>query len=339
VSRTLKRVPMSFDWPLGQVWGGFVNPYYKLAGECPDCEHGHDRARGRPEANAALFYNQWYGDAPFDPKAYGAEPLSIDHPAVRAFAERNVKSAPDYYMTPAERRLRDEFRQAAMDGFPGDDRPLIQFPTFDHRERAIHNEIRRLHGLWIGQWSHQLIQADVDALIARARLWDFTRVPINEEQEKIVADQLARGENSWLPYPNGRHPTAAEVNAWSIGGGFGHDSLNCGICVEARCEREGVPYTCARCAGSGQIWPTPEIEKQCEDWTKTDPPAGDGYQLWATTSEGCPVSPVFGSLEELCAWAADHATTFASYKATAEEWRQMLEDDFVHAAVGNNIFT
>ena len=128
------------------------------------------------------------------------------------------------------------------------------------------------------------------------------------------------------------------MNTWSISGGLGHGGLNSGICVEERCKREGVPYTCARCTGTGRLWPTPEIEKQYEDWTKTDPPAGDGYQLWSTTSEGCPVSPVFTSLEELCAWAADHATTFASYKASAVEWKQMLEDDFVHATDGQGNF-
>jgi len=341
MSRTLKRVPLSFDWPLGQLWGGYVNPYYALAVECSDCDHGYDHAGGRPDANAALFHAQWYGNAPFDPVAYGAEPLSIDHPAIRAFAERNVDAAPDHYMTSAERKTREAIRLfsdfPALVDAPGVP-PLVPFPTFD-REAAIRAEVRRLHALWRGKWKHQLIQADVDALLAHDRLWDFTRVPTNEEQEKVVAEKLARGENSWLPYPNGYHPTAAEVNAWSIYGSLGHGGLNSGTCIEERCKREGVPYTCARCAGSGRIWPTPEIERQYEDWTKTDPPTGDGYQLWSTTSEGKPISPVFPTLEALCAWATDHATTFADYKASAAEWKQMLEDDFVHATDGKgNLF-
>ena len=337
MSRTLKHVPLDFSWPLRERWGGYVNPYYKLAGKCPDCDHGRDRACGRPYANAALFHDQWYGDARFDPIAYGAETLSIDHPAIRACAERNVTHDPGYYMAAAERDARDRFRYGAMVGFPHD-QPLVPFLTFD-REAAIRHEIRRLHGHWVGQWNHQLIQADVDALLAHDRLWDFTRRPINAEQEKIVEAKLARGENSWLPFDNGHRPTAAEVNTWSIGG-HGHDGLNSGICVEARCEREGVPYMCARCAGSGKIWPTPEIEPQSEDWTPPAPPVGGGYQLWETCSEGSPVSPVFGSLEELCAWAEPSATTFGSYnKATAAEWRQMLDDDFVHASDGKgNIF-
>ena len=67
-------------------------------------------------------------------------------------------------------------------------------------------------------------------------------------------------------------------------------------------------------------------------------PEGEGYQLWETTSEGSPVSPVFKTLDELCAWCEDNATTFGSYKASKEEWKQMLSDDFVHHKEGNMIF-
>ena len=80
-------------------------------------------------------------------------------------------------------------------------------------------------------------------------------------------------------------------------------------------------------------------KQQYEDWQETEPPAGDGYQLWENCSEGSPVSPVFATLDELCAWAEDHATTFGSFRATKAEWKSMLEEDFVHATdVQGNIF-
>ena len=69
-----------------------------------------------------------------------------------------------------------------------------------------------------------------------------------------------------------------------------------------------------------------------------DPPVGKGFQLWETTTEGSPVSPVFKTIEELCEWCAVNATTFASFKATKEEWRQMLDDGFVHKTIGNATF-
>lgn len=60
------------------------------------------------------------------------------------------------------------------------------------------------------------------------------------------------------------------------------------------------------------------------------PPVGEGYQLWSTTSEGDPVSPVFSTLDALCEWCEENATTFATAKATKEQWKQMLSDGFVY---------
>ncbi len=320
MSRNLKRVPMNFDWPIHQVWCGYVNPYYKLAGRCPDCAHGYDRAKGRPDANASLFHDQWYGSAPFDPNAYGAEPLSQFAPAIWRLASRNIGAAPDFYMTHAERIAREGFKRKAMTGRFETDDPLVPFPSFD-KERAINLEAGRLYELWRYQWSHHLIQADVDALIAEDRLWALTRTWSEE--------------HGWQKRADGHHPTAAEVNEWSFEG-FGHDGFNASVCVRARCAREGVPHTCDRCRGTGRIWP-PEIEQKYEDWKRADPPTGDGYQLWEDCSEGSPVSPVFASLEELCTWAGENATTFADFKATADEWREMLDGGIVHAKMGDHV--
>lgn len=71
---------------------------------------------------------------------------------------------------------------------------------------------------------------------------------------------------------------------------------------------------------------------------KVEPPEGDGYQLWETTSEGSPVSPVFTTLDELCDWCEDNATTFGSYKATKDEWKRMLDNNFVYHKDGNTFF-
>lgn len=63
-------------------------------------------------------------------------------------------------------------------------------------------------------------------------------------------------------------------------------------------------------------------------------------QLYQTTSEGTPLSPVFPKedFDKLCEWAADNATTFASFKATKEQWKQMLSEGFVYATEGNTVF-
>lgn len=67
-------------------------------------------------------------------------------------------------------------------------------------------------------------------------------------------------------------------------------------------------------------------------------PKGEGYQLWETTSEGSPVSPVFKTLDALCEWCEDNATTFGSARATKEQWKWMLSDGFVCHKEGNAIF-
>jgi hypothetical protein len=190
-------------------------------------------------------------------------------------------------------------------------------------EKAVEREALRLITMWNAQWCHHLNADDVKALVEGGRLHDLTST-------------FTPGEG-WKRNDPPNMPTPEEVNDWSIGG-FGHDSINQWIVVGAECERMGYPKTCVKCEGEGTLWPSPEIQKQAEDWTDTEPPTGDGYQLWETTSEGSPSSPVFATIEELCAWCATGATTFGSSRATAEQWREMLDADFVCHREGNAIF-
>ena len=93
--------------------------------------------------------------------------------------------------------------------------------------------------------------------------------------------------------------------------------------------------TCKVCEGHGIH---PDARAVYEAWTPTEPPTGDGFQLWGTTNEGAPYSPVFSTIEELCAWCETGATTFGSNRATAAQWRKMLDADFVcHTEENDNI--
>lgn len=376
MSRMLKRVPLSFDWPLNKVWRGFLNPYYTLRKECPDC------AGSGYSPRAKRFHDEWYGHSlpEFDPVAYGARPLTLDHPKIHDMAVRNVNRSPDFYMTPEERLLERENRRRAgvdlweclnYDPEPEEMRPqpgLVRIEN--HRGPAIEREQKRLfEECFRHSWMHHLIQADVDALVAHGRLWDFTNRPLNQEQvEKLKQQEAAGRSRYWLDEPNGHHPTADEVNDWSIGG-MGHDGCNAGVCIDARCAREGVPVRCARCGGNGNYWvdveyrdlpvvpagcikhktmlaikragrmvPAKLVKKLYDEWEDYEPPVGEGYQLWEDCSEGSPISPVFTTLDDLCAWAEHNATTFGSFTTTAAEWRRMLGADFVCHKEGNNIF-
>jgi hypothetical protein len=64
-------------------------------------------------------------------------------------------------------------------------------------------------------------------------------------------------------------------------------------------------------------------------------------QLYETTSEGTPISPVFpvSEIDALCVYAAEHCTVFADFTATAAEWKAMLWEGFVHHREGDIIFS
>jgi len=379
VSRTLKRVPLDFSWPEQKVWKGYVNPYAKLSKHCPDCAYGEHGPRGY-SPRAYRFYQEWYGYVAFDPVAYGAKPITVDHPRIRAHATAQVNRSPEFYMTPEERRRERQNLQKAgidlielmktteelkaeLDAPPGDLEDLQQpglVRIGGHRGAAIEREVRRLYEQCIkGHWCHHLTQDDVDALVAASRLPEFTHRPVNQEQvEKLKAQGVAGGSGYWLDEPNGYCPTADEVNAWALFG-MGHDAINQGVCLAARCAREGVQVECPTCVGKGSYWPDVEYDdlprlvegllkpeqilaikpvgklvpsdvvgKLYEEWEDYEPPAGPGYQLWEKVSEGSPVSPVFGTFDDLCAWAEGHSV--AGRLLSKEQWKSMLEADFVY---------
>ena len=156
-------------------------------------------------------------------------------------------------------------------------------------QNAVRNEASRLCELFNASWSRHINDQDVAALIKAGRLMDFTHT--------------WKSGDGWKPKSPAYTPTAQEVNKWSLRG-LGHDSINCWVCVKAELKRLGQPSVCSFCGGKAAIWPSPKIEKQSKNWKPTNPPKGDGYQLWETVSEGSPISPVFATAEELATYLA-----------------------------------
>ncbi len=119
---------------------------------------------------------------------------------------------------------------------------------------------------------------------------------------------------------------------------FGHDAVDRWSAVKKINAAAGLPEdwgTCKTCKGDAI---DPAVKAAYEAWAEFEPPKGDGYQLWENVSEGSPVSPVFSTLDALCKWAATHATTFGSGRASAAELRRMLDAGFVHHQEGSAIF-
>lgn len=167
---------------------------------------------------------------------------------------------------------------------------------------SVQREAERLCRHYNKGWNHHLNADDVAALIEGGRLYDFTHTWAQKDQ--------------WQPKVPAIIPTPQQVNDWSIAG-MGHDSLNQWICVKAECKRLGVSETCSVCDGAADIWPSKEAEEAYEAWEQIPPPAGDGYQIWETVSEGSPISPVFSTPEELARhmagtrWGADDGTPYS----------------------------
>jgi hypothetical protein len=175
-------------------------------------------------------------------------------------------------------------------------------------EAAIQHEARRLADHFNQGWLHHLNAADVAALLESGRLTDLTHT--------------WSPEHRWLPKEPAYIPTPNEVNIWSLSG-LGHDTTNQWIVVRAECERLGIDKECPKCGGAGTIWDSPEAEQAAEAWEPTEPPKGDGYQVWENVSEGSPISPVFAAPEELARhmattrWGADKGTSY-------EQWMRFI---------------
>ena len=107
---------------------------------------------------------------------------------------------------------------------------------------------------------------------------------------------------------------------------------------------------CEQCKKMAQVKNIPMTDYGCPDWDNfleepikklkelLEVPKGEGFQLWETTSEGSPISPVFETLDELCEWCEDNATTVGSLKASKKEWKEMLSENFVYHKEKNLVF-
>jgi hypothetical protein len=161
MGREIKRVPVDFDWPVNKTWHGFLMPDDLHGVPCRECGGGGWSPR------AKYLHDLWYGRVPFRPEDNGSTPLTPDTPAVREFAERNVKNAPEFYGA---------------------------------GETAIRREARRLAGLWNGQWSHHLNAEDVAALVAEDGALDLTHDfdPVNRWTPKDPPVELTpEMVNAW----------------------------------------------------------------------------------------------------------------------------------------------
>lgn len=253
MGRELKRVVAGFDWPMNQMWDGFLMPEPLCSLSCTVCDQSG--------------YN------------------------------------------PATRQIADDFYD--LDGFG------VRW-SYDYQHdpqgkpatRAPWRIIERYPGA-CRKWCDSITQDEVQALIDKGRLMDFTHI-------------WKAGEG-WKPRTDGYTPTAAEVNAWNAAG-MGHDGINRGILIRVRATRLGVYGLCAASEGHGYTFRDEQHRAENEAWTQTEPPSGDWWQLWETVSEGSPVSPAFATAEELAHYLAHNGDAW--YQKRMAEGREDTNSDY-----------
>jgi hypothetical protein len=99
---------------------------------------------------------------------------------------------------------------------------------------------------------------------------------------------------------------------------FGHDACDRWSAAKKVIQAAGLPDnwgTCPTCDGHGI---DPAVREAYEAWEPTEPPAGDGWQVWETVTEGSPISPVFASDAGLIAWLVGQGYSLESATAFAK---------------------
>lgn len=176
------------------------------------------------------------------------------------------------------------------------ERNISAAPEFYGRgDGAVAAEARRLADRLDGAWQHHLNDDDVAALRSNERPY-------------------------WAP----AGATTREVNEATLEG-LTLASSAALVCIRARCEREGKPFVCDACDGDGTVERWGGQRAAADQWDSIDPPTGDGWQMWETTSEGSPMSPVFATREALADWLVGSGTSyFGDRHASRDEWLAVI---------------
>lgn len=100
--------------------------------------------------------------------------------------------------------------------------------------------------------------------------------------------------------------------------------------------------SCEDCKKYAKIKGIPLKSSGCPDFN-IEPPTGEGYQLWDTTTEGMPVTPVFKTPEELAQYCETNCTIHGSTDMSYDKWLSFIKGEsvdvgmFTYSCSSNNI--
>jgi len=112
-------------------------------------------------------------------------------------------------------------------------------------------------------WQYHLTEIEIKALVEAGRLNDLMPIRCSYDKENEKWYGWIDGKKQEIEKPE--YPSPEKVNEWSIKG-FGHDSINQWIALEARARHLGVYGHCEHCEGQGYIYTEPKAKLSLQMW-------------------------------------------------------------------------
>ncbi len=177
---------------------------------------------------------------------------------------------------------------------------------------------------------------------ASVRLGDLVRLILISGEDSLRGEQYPWSVQTELFHQGNPGKDMAELTTGLAGrppdGPIGHDCLDGWSAKKKIIAAAGLDPevwgTCTACKGEAI---DQDAKKAYDAWEKTEPPAGDGWQMWETTSDGSPISPVMKTPEELARWLANNgASAFGKDTATYDQWLGMIGVGWAPSAVGSS---
>lgn len=216
-------------------------------------------------------------------------------------------------LNPATKQLDDDWYDLNEDGIETGRYEPVKDELYQKACQVLKDSGRDMNWDFLRRgWQHNLTQEEVNILAKKDCLFDFTHT-----HDK---------ENGWVRREDNYIPTADEVNFqsfFSLGGQSGRGHL-----LKFRARKLGIYGLCQLCCGKGDIDNTDKAEiERHNNWEDYEPPEGPGYQLWETTSEGSPITPVFDTAEKLARHCEEYVTICGQEHLSYDEWLQMFTEN------------
>ena len=321
MGREVRRVPLDFDWPLNKTWHGYLNPHHVVCAWCRGRGHTQDYQRFENFCRNIIIAAE--GFAP------GA---SVDW-------EKHKAGFTSY---------RDHFSDEIAGHYAKLMSCLPEWPWPEFDPVDVLMEIAGLDRSWLTETEENVIRKlsliEVPSVFYKPRMVRYDWVEVDGKRQRNAVLDLTGGvyyPHPYLCWDRGIDDVGDKFHELITACGieFGDLSTNPWPLMRLIMKKVGLPYTteqrswgdwdtfewgyCSWCKGEGR---DPRHEEAYKAWEDFEPPEGDAYQIWETTSEGSPITPPFETPEALAQWCVDNRTsTFGDNTMSYDHWLKFIQ--------------